>query len=170
MSEETPTASAQWEELFAPSGAQVALSAEAESSLAWSAETGGQAAVVEPDHKPLPRSLVALLTGVVVAAVGLSAFVVGQYAVPAAHPGQAAMPARAEQTFVTLLGRDGFVMRTPGQAAAQAQASCAYLARGGTMAGLISGTAANSPGTTRRQAGQVTRDGIDAFCPQYADK
>lgn len=208
MSEETPTVFAQWDELFVEGDELVAQSDEAGTQHAWSAEPDDdRAATFEPDRKPLPRSLVVLLTGVVVGSVGLSAFVIGQHAIstphsrvvqaqqmrdrpavgessspaaasqpqvasvqpPPAHP-RIATPPGAAQTFSRLLGRDGFFIRTPDQAAAQAQASCAYLAQGGTMAGLISSTAAKSPGTTRQQAAQVTRDGVDAYCPQYENK
>ena len=74
MSEETAA-------VLAPSLAQSdeAESGEFETLLAWSVEPdNGQAASVEPDRQPLPRSLVVLLTGVVVCAVGLGAFVVGE--------------------------------------------------------------------------------------------
>ena len=201
----------------APSLAQSdeAESGEVEAVLAWSETDEDQATTVEPDRQPLPRSLVVLLTGVVVCAIGLVAFVVGEYEVSISHPqrahpqqarnqpalgelapsapnpaavGQApvapapqpqsasvqhptgATPPNAEQTFSTLLSRDGFVVRQPNQAVAQAQASCAYLAQGGTMGGLIDGTAAKSPGATRQQDTQVTRDGVDAYCPQYDKK
>lgn len=194
MSDETAPFVPQWDE---PSAGVDGV----ETLLAWSAETDDdEPAILEPEGRPLPRSLVALLAGVVVCAVGLSAFVVGQYAVSTPHPGAvhtaqaqnqpaveelappapAAVPHRAHlvvatppnapQTFAKLLGKDGFVVHTPAQAAAQAQASCAYLAQGGTMGGLIDGTAKKSPGTTRAQDAQVTRDGVQAFCPQYANR
>lgn len=180
MSDETATFVPQWDE---PSAGVDGV----ETLLAWSAETDeAEPAIVEPEGRPLPRSLVALLAGVVVCAVGLGAYVVGEHEVSAPHPPAVhaarvqsppavgelspAPPPNAAQTFAKLLSKDGFFVQTPARATAQAQASCAYLARGGTMAGLIDGTAAKSPGITRPQDTQVTRDGVDAFCPQYANR